>query len=225
MAFGINFPSLNSPLVSGDGRITDQWRRLFYTLWERTGSGSGTSSDAFQIGDVKWSAKPVNTDSNWYVADGSEKSRTIDAELFAAIGTTYGAGNGTTTFNLPNLLGRVPVGAGGSYAVGQTGGNTTVTLTVDQIPSHNHDLTDPGHIHGITDPGHLHAGVADQNGSNNAANGANVRSAVSGSTDPAFTGITVNSEVTGITIAPVGSGDPIEIMQPWIGLLPLIKRL
>lgn len=225
MAFGINFPSLNSALVTPGGHITDQWRRFFYTLWERTGSSSGSAAGAFQIGDVKWTANPVNTDTNWYVADGSEKSRTIDAALFAIIGTIYGAGNGTTTFNLPNLLDRVPVGASGLYAVGQTGGNTTVTLTQDQLPSHDHLVNDPGHLHGVTDPGHLHAGVAVQAGSNDVSNGSGKRSAIAGSTDPAFTGLTVNSEVTGITLSPTGSGDPIEIMQPWIGLLPLIKRL
>jgi microcystin-dependent protein len=48
----------------------------------------------------------------WLLADGSEVSRTQFADLFAAIGTAYGAGNGTTTFNVPDLRGRVPVGKG-----------------------------------------------------------------------------------------------------------------
>lgn len=225
MAFGINFPSLNSPLISPDGKITDQWRRLFYTLWERTGAGTGAASDTLQIGDVKWTARPVNGDSNWYLADGSEKSRTIDSALFEVIGTTYGAGNGTTTFNIPNLLGRVPVGAGGLYAVGQTGGSVTVTLVEDQLPSHTHLVNDPGHSHGVTDPGHIHAGVADPNATDNADSGGARKSAISGTTDSALTGITIDSALTGISVSPVGSGDPVEIMQPWLGLLPLIKRL
>ncbi len=62
--------------------------------------------------------------------------------LFSLLGTTYG-GNGTTTFALPNLQGRVPIhmgqGPGPSpYYLGQEGGSETVTLTVPQIPSHNH---------------------------------------------------------------------------------------
>ncbi|MGD1074241.1 MAG: tail fiber protein, partial [Bryobacteraceae bacterium] len=64
------------------------------------------------------------------------------AALFSLLGTTYG-GNGTTTFNLPNLQGRVPVhqgnGAGLSpYVIGQNGGAENVTLLTNQMPSHNH---------------------------------------------------------------------------------------
>src|SRR5690349_4917755 len=64
--------------------------------------------------------------------------------LFSLLGTTYG-GNGTTTFALPNLQGRVPVhfgqGAGLSpYNLGQTGGFETVTLSQNEIPNHTHSL-------------------------------------------------------------------------------------
>jgi len=62
--------------------------------------------------------------------------------LFALLGTTYG-GNGRTTFALPDLRGRVPVGAGESaagseYALGSSGGHETVKLAVGQLPSHSH---------------------------------------------------------------------------------------
>lgn len=67
------------------------------------------------------------------LCDGSAVSRTTYAALFAIIGTTYGAGNGSTTFNLPNLKGRVPVGRDAAQAefdmLGETGGSKTVTLT------------------------------------------------------------------------------------------------
>lgn len=73
--------------------------------------------------------------------------------LFSLLGTTYG-GNGTTTFNLPNLQGRVPVGTGqlpggGSYALGQMGGAEGVTLTQAQIPAHIHQVT--GTVQASTD--------------------------------------------------------------------------
>ena len=74
------------------------------------------------------------------MCDGSVVSRTTYASLFAAIGTAYGAGNGSTTFQLPDLRGRIPVGRnGGSFgSLGATGGSETVTLTEAQMPSHTH---------------------------------------------------------------------------------------
>jgi microcystin-dependent protein len=65
--------------------------------------------------------------------------------LFSILGTTYG-GNGQTTFALPNLQGRVPIHAGqgpglSTYSLGQVGGTETVTLNINQIPSHTHLLT------------------------------------------------------------------------------------
>jgi len=57
--------------------------------------------------------------------------------LFNLIGTTYG-GDGQTTFALPNLQSRVPIHVGPGFALGQTGGAETVTLTTSQIPAHSH---------------------------------------------------------------------------------------
>jgi len=83
----------------------------------------------------------------WLLCDGSEVSRTDYAALYAAIGTTYGDGDGSTTFNIPNMCGRVPVGVGESAATGHTehtlgqkSGAETHTLTIAQIPNHTHNL-------------------------------------------------------------------------------------
>ena len=80
--------------------------------------------------------------SGWLICDGRAVSRTTYSRLFSAIGTTYGAGNGSTTFNLPNLKGRVPVGLDTSQtefnSLGKTGGEKKHTLTVNEMPSHNH---------------------------------------------------------------------------------------
>src|ERR1700757_4679881 len=57
--------------------------------------------------------------------------------LFNLIGTTYG-GDGQTTFALPNLQSRVPIHVGSGFALGQSGGTETVTLTTQQIPAHTH---------------------------------------------------------------------------------------
>lgn len=64
--------------------------------------------------------------------------------------------------NIPtkNLYDNFIVGAGGSYAVGDTGGLNSVSLTIPELPSHNHTVTDAGHTHNLTDPGHTH-GILD----------------------------------------------------------------
>jgi microcystin-dependent protein len=64
--------------------------------------------------------------------------------LFSLLGTTYG-GDGKTTFALPNLQGRMPLGKGAgpsgtSYIIGQTGGQASVTLSAAQMPKHSHSL-------------------------------------------------------------------------------------
>lgn len=83
----------------------------------------------------------------WLVCDGSAVSRTTYADLFSAIGTTWGAGNGTTTFNLPDLRDRVYIGAGITYSVGNTGGATTHTHTNSNTGSesaHTHTQANTG---------------------------------------------------------------------------------
>lgn len=57
----------------------------------------------------------------WALLNGQELSRTVDANLFAVIGTTYGAGDGSTTFNVPNICGRLPMGVGTGAGDGGSG--------------------------------------------------------------------------------------------------------
>lgn len=95
--------------------------------------------------------------SGYLVCDGSAQSRTTYATLFGIVGTTYGAGDGSTTFNVPDLRGRVIAGQddmGGSSAnrltgltggvdgdvLGGTGGSESHTLSVSEIPAHTHSV-------------------------------------------------------------------------------------
>ena len=82
----------------------------------------------------------ANIPDGFLLCDGAAYSRTEYAELFAAIGTMYGSGDGSTTFNVPDLVERVPAGAGDNHAAGEMAGEETHTLTVAEMPSHRHQV-------------------------------------------------------------------------------------
>ena len=86
-----------------------------------------------------WTATPP---AGWLLENGAAVSRTTYAALFALLGTTFGVGNGSTTFNLPNRCGRVAVGYDSTQtefnALGKTGGEKTHTLSTTEMPSHSH---------------------------------------------------------------------------------------
>lgn len=82
---------------------------------------------------------------DWAVCDGSQQQVSQNNALFALIGATYG-GNGSTTFNLPDMRGRVAVGSGtgpglSAYSAGQSGGAYQVTLDGTTTPTHTHSVT------------------------------------------------------------------------------------
>jgi microcystin-dependent protein-like protein len=81
---------------------------------------------------------------NWLLCYGQEVSRTEYKALFDVIGTSAGGGNGSTTFNIPDLKGKVIYGQGdtGALVTGSTVGETHHTLTVNEMPSHGHDIVD-----------------------------------------------------------------------------------
>jgi microcystin-dependent protein len=93
----------------------------------------------------------------WAFCNGQTMAINQNQALFALLGTTYG-GNGQTTFLLPNLQGRVPLhfGAGpvgNNYVLGQNGGEANHTLTLNEIPQHNHLVTGSAAPSSFSGPG------------------------------------------------------------------------
>lgn len=84
------------------------------------------------------------------LCDGSAVSRSEYSDLFDAIGTTYGVGDGSTTFNLPDMSGRVPMGVSQAHVLGSTGGEATHTLLGTEIASHAHAVAGHTHTNSIT---------------------------------------------------------------------------
>lgn len=103
------------------------------TAWDTWGSGSG----GVPTGTVSMFAG-TTAPTGYLLCQGQAVSRTTYSALFSVIGTAYGTGDGSTTFNLPNLQGRFALGKNSSHALASTGGAETVTLTTSQIPAHTH---------------------------------------------------------------------------------------
>jgi microcystin-dependent protein len=169
---------------------------------------TGTAGIVLQTGDVKFfSSASGNLATGWLLCTGAPVSRTTYATLFAAIGTTWGAGDTTTTFNLPDLRGRVPAGAdnmGGTAAnritsasissnapavLGASGGNQlaqTDTMTV----------TDTGHHHGIDNGAGTFVYNVGTSGGLSLSGTAGIQLNLS-DTDTATTGVVVSSALLG----------------------------
>lgn len=167
-----------------------------------------------------WGSSAPN--SSFALMYGQAISRTTYATLFSLLGTFYGTGDGSTTFNIPDLRGRVVAGKddmGGSAAgrltlsyfghstnLGDTGGAESHTLTSGQIPAHTHPNT-------LTDPGHFHDYNASNNNQAGATGGGSLSLAI------ATNNTTTSASLTGITInnaANTGGGGAHNNVQPTI---------
>jgi microcystin-dependent protein len=102
------------------------------------------------IGEIVTFAGASSPDPAWLACDGASYLRADYPDLFAIIGTVYGASD-ATHFNVPDLSGHVGIGVSGSHSLGTSGGAETVTLTTAEIPSHGH--TDTGHLHTVANQG------------------------------------------------------------------------
>lgn len=158
-----------------------------------------------------WGSTAPN--SSFVIPAGQAISRTTYSVLFGIISTTYGAGDGSTTFNLPNPAGRVVVQkessatlltssyfGGNSTTLGATGGSESNTLTTAQLPAHNHAVSDPGHSHGVTQNAITGSTTTGGGGFPAGSNGG--------------ASISVNSATTGISTTNTGSGNAHNNVQP-----------
>jgi microcystin-dependent protein len=140
------------------------------------------------------------------LCNGQTASRATYAALFAIVGTLFGAGDGSTTFTLPNYTDRMPIGAGSLYVANSLGGSRDATL-----PSHNHSAS-------VSDPGHNHTYKV-QDGYNNLDGGplnTPLLSTHIEGTGTAFTGISVS-------IASAGSSATNANLPPYLGIFFIIK--
>ena len=167
---------------------------------------------------VPWSSASVP--SGFLECNGAAVSRTTYAALFAIVGTTYGAGDGSSTFNVPDLADNVPVGKSNNKALASTGGANTVTstgnvggstanatLSTAQLASHTHPVT----INQLR-------GAGNQNFSPNTS--------PQGSNPFALNG-TANSTGSGSghshNMSANFSGDATSVLQPYLTVIYIIK--
>jgi microcystin-dependent protein len=168
--------------------------------------GTGSTTGALPPGVVMaYASQALPT--GWLFCTGAAVSRTVYANLFAVIGTTYGNGDGSTTFNLPDLRartiamhdpgnstgrmsgshsGNVP---GGAATFGNAGGEENHGLFSTEMPLHSHGVNDPQHTHGISQSPHDHAppSINDPQHTHGATDGGHIHT-ISASNGPAGAG-------------------------------------
>jgi microcystin-dependent protein len=149
----------------------------------------------------------------YLLCNGAAVSRTTYAALYGVIGTTFGAGDTTTTFNLPNYTNRMPIGVGSIAALAATGGSADAIVV-----SHTHTATST-----VTDPGHAH--VEQYNGGTSGAGNGISDSSVS--VGPTASSVSTATATTGITVATTNASAGVSgtnaNLPPYLGINFIIK--
>jgi microcystin-dependent protein len=227
--------ALDFPNTPVDGQVYDNY---YYDASMQSWRAYGTVNLAVPAGIINQYGGSVAPD-GYLLCTGQSVSTGAYPALFAAIGYTYG-GSGSS-FNIPNLQNRVPVGRGPDVefdTLGETGGSKTHQLTVNEMPSHTHtqdahNHSQNSHVHSITDPGHAHVlrgPIWRETGGNVALAGGNIGHSVD-------QGLQSSATVTNISIVSAtatniaatatnqntGGGQAHNNLQPYIVLNYIIK--
>jgi microcystin-dependent protein len=147
------------------------------------------------------SAAPIG----YLLCNGQAVSRAAYPDLFVAIGTTWGAGDGSTTFNVPNIVDRLPMGAGNLYAAAATGGSKDAVAV-----SHSHTASSV-----VTDPGHRHT-MAGNVVSFGSSGSVMVEGASGAATNFATTDVTVATTVDSAGVSGTNANLPPYLATHWI---------
>ena len=152
---------------------------------------------------LMWSTS--SAPSGYLICNGGTINRTTFASLFSVIGTTFGIGDNSTTFNLPNFTNRMPIGPGSLASVGATGGSRDAVVVT--------------HTHTVTDSGHSHTTV--QMIGDNAVDGVDSTTTYSG--DHHNETKNTGTSVTGISIDSAGVSGTDKNLPPYLGIYFIIK--
>jgi microcystin-dependent protein len=149
-----NVSSLDSELTALQGTVTGNKSELdgkIASLQSSLTAHTGNNTiHVTQADKNKWNENSITAGSvwlwpgntppaGWLLCNGQAVSRATYANLFSVLGTAYGQGNGSTTFNVPDLTGRVPVGANSTYPLAGKGGEAAHALTSAENGPHTHD--------------------------------------------------------------------------------------
>ena len=159
----------------------------------------------------------VTAPTGYLICNGAAVSRTTYATLFGIIGTTFGPGDTTSTFNLPDFRDRMPIGAGTTYSANTSGGSADV-VAVSHTHSASTSISDPGHFHTST-----WNNVNDFNQGSNSPGAEAAPDDIQGTftvnTDSKTTGITASTSITSSGVSGTNANLP-----PYRGIYFIIKH-
>jgi len=214
----VGIPTVSNPGdVASMGQNTDTAFALSTHL-----HGREVAVSALPVGIIlDYAGQATLPDPDWMACVGQALSRSVYTTLFAVIGTIYGVGDGSTTFNIPDLRGTFVMGSSFYYPIGVKGGASSITLTDYELPTHSHVIPDPGHYHQSTDNQDFVTGP-------NVPGGGNYHFADTGPVQAGYD-FDVNSAQTGIsatgitTTYSIGNGQAFASLPPYLAMQKIIK--